>query len=184
MKTDKINFINALYAEQIDKIKFSRMYEDVIIPSKKPDDAGFDIYARVTEDYLVIEPHETVLIPTGLRVWVPKGYYMQLFERGSTGTKGIGQRAGVIDSSYTGEILVPITNHSNGFLVLANRDVTKEEINPNGIWEPYTVYPLSKAITQGVILPVPEFDVEEITEEEMLARKTDRGEGRLGSSNK
>ena len=181
---DKLDFINAVYADQQEKVKFSRMYEDVTLPSKKADDAGFDIYARVTEDYLIIEPHKTVLIPTGLRVWVPKGYYMQLFERGSTGTKGIGQRAGVIDSSYTGEILVPITNHNNGILVLANRALTIEEINPNDIWDEHIIYPLSKAITQGVILPVPNFEVEEITEEEMLARETHRGEGRLGSSNK
>jgi dUTP pyrophosphatase len=109
---------------------------------------------------------------------------MQLFERGSTGTKGIGQRAGVIDSSYTGEILVPITNHNDAILVLANREVSKEEINPNGLWEKYIIYPLTKAITQGVILPVPDFPVEEISEEEMLARDTERGEGRLGSSRK
>ena len=181
---DKLDFINALYSDQQDTIKFSRMFDDVKLPYKKMDDAGFDIYARVTEDYLVIEPHETILVPTGLRVWVPKGYYMQLFERGSTGTKGIGQRAGVIDSSYTGEILVPITNHNDGLLVLANREVTMEEVNPANIWQEYIIYPLTKAITQGVILPVPDFEVEEITEEEMLSRKTHRGEGRLGSSNK
>lgn len=181
---NKLDFINAVYADQQEKVKFSRMYEDVTLPSKKEDDAGFDIYARVTEDYLIIEPHKTVLIPTGLRVWVPKGYYMQLFERGSTGTKGIGQRAGVIDSSYMGEIMVPITNHNNGVLVLANRPVDIEEINPNDVWEPHIIYLLSKAITQGVLLPVPDFDVEEITEEEMLSRDTERGEGRLGSSRK
>jgi dUTP pyrophosphatase len=180
----KLDFINAIYADQKDTLKFSRMYDDVIIPSKKADDAGYDIYARVSEDFLVIEPHETVLIPTGLRVWVPKGYYMQLFERGSTGTKGMGQRAGVIDSSFKGEIFVPITNHNNAFLVLANRDVTTEEINPSGVWEKYIIYPLSKAIAQGVILPVPEFEIEEITDEEMLSRDTHRGEGSLGSSNK
>ena len=181
---NKFEFINKFYEDYVDKIKFSRMYDDVIIPSKKPDDAGFDIYARVSEDFIIIEPHKTAIIPTGLRVWVPKGYYMQLFERGSTGTKGIGQRAGVIDSSYTGEILVPITNHNDAILVLANREVSQKEINPNGLWENYIVYPLSKAITQGVILPVPDFPVEEISDEEMLARNTERGEGRLGSSKK
>jgi len=180
----KLDFINAVYAEQKDVLKFSRMGEDVILPSKKEDDAGFDIYARITEDFLILQPHETTLIPTGLRVWVPKGYYMQLFERGSTGVRGIGQRAGVIDSSYTGEILVPITNHNDAFLVLTNRDVSMEEINPNSIWERHIVYPLNKAIAQGVILPVPHFTVEEITEEAMLSRETHRGEGRLGSSQK
>lgn len=180
----KLDFIKGVYAETQDTIKFSRMYDDVQLPTKRKGDAGFDLYARITEDFLLIQPHETVLIPTGLRVWVPEGYYMQLFERGSTGARGIGQRSGVIDSSYTGEIMVPITNHNNGVLVLANRPVDIQEINPNDVWEPHVIYLLSKAITQGVLLPVPDFDVEEITEEEMLSRDTERGEGRLGSSRK
>jgi len=182
--SSKFEFLNKIYEDYVDKIKFSKMYDDVIIPSKHPDDAGFDIYARVSEDFIIIEPHKTVIIPTGLRVWVPKGYYMQLFERGSTGTKGMGQRAGVIDSSYTGEILVPITNHNDDILVLAKREVTEKEINPNGLWGNYIIYHLSKAITQGVVLPVPDLAVQEITEEEMLARETHRNEGRLGSSKK
>jgi dUTP pyrophosphatase len=181
---DKMDFINAVYTDQKEVIKFSRMYDDVIIPSKKADDAGFDIYARISEDFLIVRPHETTLIPTGLRVWAPKGYYMQLFERGSTGVRGIGQRAGVIDSSYTGEILVPITNHNDALLVLTNRDTSAEEVNPHGLWERHIFYPLNKAIAQGVILPVPDFAVEEISDEEMLSRDTHRGEGRLGSSKK
>jgi dUTP pyrophosphatase len=181
---NKLDFITALYADNLEKLRFSKMYNDVVIPSKKNEDAGYDIYARLTEEYTVLQPHETKLIPTGLRVWVPTGYYMQLFERGSTGVKGIGQRAGVIDSSYTGEIMVPVTNHNEAILVLTNRPVTMDEINPYNIWEPHIIYPLSKAITQGVLLPVPNFAVEEITEEEMLARDTHRGEGRLGSSQK
>jgi len=181
---EKIDMIKAIYESHQDVLKFSRMYDDVVIPSKRPDDAGFDIYARISEDFVILQPHETTLISTGLRVWVPKGYYMQLFERGSTGVRGIGQRAGVIDSSYTGEILVPITNHNDAFLVLTNRNVSVEEVNPNGLWERHIFYPLNKAIAQGVILPIPDFAVEEITEEEMLSRDTHRGEGRLGSSQK
>jgi dUTP pyrophosphatase len=182
--SDKFEYIKRLYEDYGPRLKFSKMYDDVTIPSKKDDDAGYDIYARITEDFIIVDPHTTIKIPTGLRVWVPKGYYMQLFERGSTGTLGIGQRAGVIDSSYIGEILVPITNHNNAFLVLANRKVTEKEFNPNGLYEKFIVYPLERAIAQGVILEVPDFSVEEISEEEMLSRETHRGEGRLGSSGK
>lgn len=180
----KLDFIKALYDTDTEVVQFSKMYDDVVIPTKRRGDAGFDIYARLNEDFLIIEPHKTILVPTGLRVWVPEGHYMQLFERGSTGVLGIGQRAGVIDSSYTGEIMVPITNHNEAVLILSSRELTLEEANPNNIWEQHIVYPVSRAITQGVILPVPEFESKEITEEEMLARNTDRGEGRLGSSHK
>jgi dUTP pyrophosphatase len=183
MSFDKLKMINEIYADRQETVKFSRMYDDVILPSKKDGDAGYDIYARLPEEMLVIEPHQTVLISTGLRVWVPEGYYMQLFERGSTGTKGIAQRAGVIDSSYTGEILVPITNVNPDRLILAKPGIS---IPPGleNIWDNYQTYYTNKAITQGVILPVPNFPVKEISEEEMLARNTERGQGRLGSSRK
>jgi dUTP pyrophosphatase len=182
--SNKLDFIKALYDTDTEIVKFSKMYDDVIIPTKRKSDAGFDIYARLSEDFLVIEPHKTVLIPTGLRVWVPEGHYMQLFERGSTGVLGIGQRAGVIDSGYMGEIKVPITNHNENTLILTSRELTAKEMNPDNVWESPILYSVGKAITQGIILPVPEFESKEITEEEMLARNTERGEGRLGSSKK
>jgi len=180
---DKFEYIRELYKNAENTLRFSKMYDDVIIPSKRPDDAGYDIYARLDSPALVIQPHETVLIPTGLRVWIPKGYYMQLFERGSTGTKGVGQRAGVIDSSYTGEILVPITNHNPDRLVLLKPGMPV----PPGledIWDNYIVYYTDKAITQGILLQTEDFSVVEISNEEMDERTTDRGAGRLGSSRK
>lgn len=183
--SNKFDYINKIYAEYNDDsvLKFAKMYDDVIIPTKRDGDAGYDIYARLEQPSMIIEPHATVLIPTGLRVWVPNGYYMQLFERGSTGSKGIGQRAGVIDSSYTGEILVPITNHSPDRLILAKPNATP----PAGledIWDNYKIIYTNKAITQGVVLPVQNFTVLEVSEEEILHRDTERGEGMLGSSGK
>jgi dUTP pyrophosphatase len=180
---DKFEYIKKLYEDYGPKLKFSKMYDDVIIPSKRPDDAGYDIYARLSEPALIMEPHTTVLVPTGLRVWVPDGYYMQLFERGSTGSKGLGLRAGVIDSSYKGEIFIAITNHNPDRVILLSPNTTP----PPGledIWDNYLIYPTSKAIAQGVLLPVVDIDAIEIDDEEMQARETDRGEGSLGSSRK
>ncbi len=187
---NKFDYINQLYKEYADKIKFSKMYDDVIVPSKRKGDAGYDIYAYLKEDYVIIEPHETYMVNTGLRVWVPDNHYMQLFERGSTGKLGIGQRAGVIDSNFTGEILVPITNHTQNRLVLCKPGVNLSSAAPyafaylKDVWDSYTIYYTDKAITQGVVLEIPYFEVEEITEEEMLSRNTERGEGMLGSSRK
>jgi len=161
------------------KFRYSRESNDVRIPTKTEGNAGRDIYAFFTEERIVIEPHSTVMVPTGLRFWVPKGYYMQLFERGSTGVKGIAQRAGVIDESYTGQVFVPLTNTNDKCLIIAKQKyVTEEDL------EKYIVYPYEKAICQGVILPVPEFKDEEISSNEIINRKTNRGEGALGSSGK
>ena len=50
--------------------------------------------------------------------------------------------------------------------------------------EDYVVYPYTKAIVQGILLPVPTTDVEEYTYEELKAIPSDRGIGMLGSSSK
>ena len=41
-----------------------------------------------------IEPHETVLVPTGIASAFSSDYVAIIKERGSTGSKGIGQRCG------------------------------------------------------------------------------------------
>ena len=161
----------------MDKVYFSKIKPNAIIPSKTEENAGRDIYACFDEAYLVIAPHKTVMIPTGIASACSNDYYFQLFERGSTGTKGIGQRCGVIDASYRNEWFVPITNHNNIPLV-----ITKD--NKTETCEDFIVYPYSKAICQAVLLPVPKVEVKEIPYEELLNMKSDRMLGKLGSSNK
>ena len=145
---------------------------------------------------IMIKPHETVMIPTGLHRSFPDDYVMVLHERGSTGTKGIGQRSGVIDSSYRGEWMVPITNHNEVPLFISK--VTKEEVieklsedNPEMPKEVFEegvnqsiIYPYTKAICQALLLPVPKVEIEQISLEELKAIPSERGEGKLGSSGK
>jgi dUTP pyrophosphatase len=68
------------------ELLWAKDYDDVIIPSKKEEDADYDIYAYFKEDYMIIQPHETKMIPTGLRVAMNKKWKLALEERGSTGT--------------------------------------------------------------------------------------------------
>jgi dUTP pyrophosphatase len=91
------------------KIYFAKLNHNATIPSKIVENAGMDIYACFDNDYLVILPNETKMIPTGIASVCSDDYYFQLFERGSSGTKGMGQRCGVIDSGYRGMWHVPIT---------------------------------------------------------------------------
>ena len=51
-----------------------------------------------------------VLIPTGLKISVPKGYVALIQERGSITKTPLKVRAGVIDSGYTGEVFVNCIN--------------------------------------------------------------------------
>lgn len=159
------------------RIYFSRLKDGAVIPSKRKEDGAFDIYACFEEDYLVIPPHETVVIPTGLASAFSSQYVAILKERGSTGTKGIGQRAGVIDSGYRGEWLIPITNLNNQPIVILKKEKTFED-------QEAIIYPYEKAICQCIMVQVPELEVEEISYEELNAFASLRGTGRLGSSGK
>lgn len=161
------------------QIKFAKVKPEAIIPSKRVEDAGFDIYACFEEDYMVIKPHETKLIPTGIASACDPSLYLQLYERGSTGTKGMGQRCGVIDSGYRGEWFVPITNHNNVPIIISKNDNLPMDFKDLAI-----VYPYTKAICQAVVHFVPLVEVEEISYADLKAIASERGVGALGSSNK
>lgn len=75
-------------------IYFAKVNPKAIIPSKRVEDGAFDIYACFEEDYMKVEPHETVLVPTGIASAFSSDYVAIIKERGSTGSKGIGQRCG------------------------------------------------------------------------------------------
>ena len=107
----------------ITNVKFAKVHPNAIIPSKRDEDMGFDIYACFDEDYIVINPHETKLIPTGIASACNPEYGFLLRERGSTGSKGIALRAGVIDSGYRNEWFVGLTNTTDRLLIISKVDV-------------------------------------------------------------
>jgi len=156
---------------------FAKVKEAGMIPSKREEDGAFDIYACFEDDYIQIQPHETKLIPTGIASAFSNDYVALLRERGSTGTKGIGQRAGVIDSGYRGEWFVPLTNHNEKSLVIAKKEATND-------FKDMIVYPYEKAIAQCIMVEVPKLAVKEISLEALQAIESERGTGALGSSGK
>ncbi len=163
-------------------VKFAKVRPDAIIPSKRDEDAGYDIYANFKEDYICITPHETKMIPTGIAGACDTDYCFIAKERGSTGTKGIAQRCGVIDSGYRNEIFIPITNTNSRPLYIIKEHAlaaAKKEITDHTV-----VYPYEKAIAQLLIIPVPTVTVSECTYEELKAIPSQRGSGSLGSSGK
>lgn len=175
-------------------VKFAKVKEGAIIPSKRDEDAGFDIYANFKEDYLVINPFTTKMIPTGIASACDKEYALVLRERGSTGSKGIALRCGIIDSGYRNEWFVGLTNTTNKILYISKFDkmetmkkVFKNDnllLSEDVIDEMAIVYPYTKAIAQALIIPVPHTTIEEIPYEELCTIKSERGMGKLGSSNK
>lgn len=164
----------------MDKLIWAKVNEDAIIPTKREEDAGYDLYPCFKEDFIRLKPDETKMIPLGVATAFPSNYVMILKERGSTGTKGIGQRCGVIDSGYRGEYVAPITNHSDKPLVICKKehiDLFKDEKN-------VVVYPYEKAICQGILLELPNLVSVEMTYDQLKEIKSERMMGKLGSSGK
>src|SRR3989338_268404 len=95
------------------KIKMQKI-SDVPTPAyMHKGDAGVDIYAA--ED-CVLKPMERKLIPTGLKLEIPYGYEGHIRPKsGLAMNHGISHAnaVGTIDSSYRGEIKVPVINLSN-----------------------------------------------------------------------
>ena len=165
-------------------VKFAKVRPTAKIPTKRVEDAGYDIYADFEEPFILINPHETVMIPTGIASACDTDYCFVLKERGSTGTKGIAQRCGIIDSGYRDEWFVPITNTTDDYIMIAKSDDVNTDVFGSIPMKKIIRYPYEKAICQALIIPVPTVDVEEYTYEELLAIPSSRGMGVLGSSGK
>ena len=161
------------------QVRFAKVKPNAIIPSKRLEDAGMDVYACFDEDYLVIPPHQTVLVPTGIASACSVDYVFLLRERGSNGSKGLAQRAGVIDSGYRGEWFVPLTNTNSVAMV-----IVKKGVELPLIYEHAKLYPYEKGIAQALVVPVPRLAIEEMPYENLQQIPSERGKGALGSSNK
>ena len=105
---------------------------------------------------------QKVLIPTGIRIDVPRGYVALVQERGSVTKTPLKVRAGVIDSGYTGEIFVNCINTGS--------DV-------------YTIYEKNKLPFQIVVVKC-DNDFKVVSEEEYveLTTSAQRQDGQVGSS--
>jgi dUTP pyrophosphatase len=77
--------------------------------------AGYDLSACIDEP-IMIRPHTTVKIGTGLVIQPPKGYFGAIFARSGMATKR-GLRpancVGVCDEDYRGEYIVALHNDSD-----------------------------------------------------------------------
>lgn len=177
-------------------VKFAKIKSEAKIPSKRKEDMAFDIYACFEENYIVIAPNETRLIPTGIASSCEPEYGFLLRERGSTGSKGIALRCGVIDSGYRNEWFVGWTNTTDKEIVISkldkiktatlmtSNDFFKFDLSEEDVDKCIIFYPYSKAIAQALVIPVPEVEVEELAYEDLKAIPSERGLGALGSSGK
>lgn len=151
------------------------------IPTKRDEDAGFDIYT--TENKVWVRAHGQILFPTGIAAAVSKGYWLEVKDRGSTGSKGLHVHCGVIDNGYRDEIFVCIKNDNAYDVVFTDEE--KEGWHNTSNTTGYLVYPVKKAIAQIIPIRQPRCKSKEASKREWAKlRKTKRGMGKLGSTGK
>lgn len=98
-------------AKKMVKIPIQLCHSDAKIPTyANIGDAGLDLYAL--DDY-TINPGETKLIPTGIKVAIPRGYELQVRPKSGRALKTklrVANTPGTIDAGYRDEIGVIVEN--------------------------------------------------------------------------
>jgi dUTP pyrophosphatase len=143
------------------KIKVKRLTDTAIIPERKTDGAaGFDLYVD-SADPILIYPHSTKMVFSGLAFAIPKGYFGAIYAR-SGFSINLGIRpatcVSVIDSDYRGNVGLPLHNDTDHIRVI----------------EPYSR--VAQMVIQEAFTP----ELEEADELD----ETERGEGGFGSTGK
>ena len=84
------------------------MNDDAIIPMRaSKESAGLDLYSSIDID---IEVGSIKKINTGICISVPKNSYRSIRDNSPLASKGLLTLGGVIDSDYTGEMIVIMTS--------------------------------------------------------------------------
>lgn len=107
-------------------IKVVKRADDVITPTRGSEySAGYDLCAYTDKKEVIIMPHETIKIGTGLSMAIPEGQFGAIFARSGLSTKqGLApaNKVGVVDCDYRGEIIVALHNDTNEEKVIHKGD--------------------------------------------------------------
>ena len=104
---------------ETDDEKINRIYEDIKLPKRATSgSAGYDFFAPIN---ILLEPGETIKVPTGIRVEMEENWVLKCYPRSGLGFKyrlQLNNTVGIIDSDYfysdnEGHIFSKITNDTN-----------------------------------------------------------------------
>jgi dUTP pyrophosphatase len=128
------------------RLKIKRLQSAIGLPEPATARAaGFDLAAATD---LEIPPHSIRLVGTGLVIAVPDGYFLGIFARSSTPLKRglmVANGVGVIDADYSGpddEIKIQVLNITDAPVKVTRGD----------------------RLAQGIVLPCPTVEWEEVSE--------------------
>mgnify|MGYP003334493516 CR=1 FL=1 len=146
-----------------EQVKVYRVHDEVKLPIRAHStDAGLDFFYCPREPTtLGIEPGESVLLPTGVKMSVPPGHMLQIMNKSGIASKrSLITGACVVDEGYTGEIFVNLHNVGK---------------NTNFIES-------GQKIAQGVFIRISKPTLNEVSEDNIYDLETSRGSGALGST--
>lgn len=179
--------------EAVTQVGFKRLSPDATIPTKAfPTDSGFDLVASAD---VIIEPGETVVVPTGIAVQLPVGYEATVRPRsGVTAKTKLRIILGSVDNGYRGEIGVIVDNvfqtpyERNGDTAMTDVVATMEGTNDDTSFAGTHCFPSGThyipkgtRIAQLVITRLPDVEAVEVFDVEESARG-DKGFGSSGVS--
>lgn len=121
-------------------------------------DAGWDFALPSRGRSYEVQPGSVIAIPLGVALAIPDGWFLLLKERSSHAKLGVFAVAGVVDSSYRGEVVLMLQGAAN-------------------MASPLRLIPGDR-VCQGLLLPVPAAEAE-IAED---LGETERGAGGFGST--
>lgn len=119
--TNDINKLikDAQLSEHIGKEDLNEMYESIVLPHRKTKgSAGHDFIAPFD---IILQPGQTIVIPTGIRCIIDNGYVLDLLPRSGQGFNyrlRLNNTVGVIDEDYyfsdnEGHIMVKLSNEGD-----------------------------------------------------------------------
>lgn len=112
-----------------DFVNFNVEYNDIKLPVRKTkNSAGYDFYIPFDT---IINPNETILIPTGIKVIMNENEFLGIYVRSGLGTKynlRMCNQVGIIDADYynnienEGHIFIKMQNEGNETVYLKKSD--------------------------------------------------------------
>lgn len=140
--------------------------------------AGIDFFVPNLGKPIILSPFYDLLIPSGIKMEIPEGYMLMAADKSGVVTSGpaciaagrtpkkgafdsaVILGAKIVDEDYQGEIHIHLINTGNTSIL----------IRPG------------MKIAQFILVPVSYEGLEEVAENELFSRSSERGEGALGST--
>jgi dUTP pyrophosphatase len=138
-------------------------------------DAGMDVCAAEEK---LINPGETIIVPTGLKFAIPEGFEIQVRPRSGVSLKTklrISNSPGTIDSGYRDEFGVLITNTSPNHSS-SKTPITIDDNNKEGIYK----IRVGDRIAQIVLQKVPRIEFEIVESVKEIVKNRGGGFGSTG----